>query len=265
MGRKYLLQDMTWMEFRERLAEHPVMLLPFGSQEEQGPHAPMGDWMLTEVLAAQVAERADVIATPTVPFGYADYFRPIAGGIALRPDTFRRVLEDICENLLDHGLDHLVVFNGHSGNFPLIDQTIRRIKQDRGIIIPCINVWRLMTPAKWDALHPELGIKAFGHGGDPLTSVYLRHFPEKMRMDLIALEDGPKEFLGLPTAGLNAVKFDGVDVNVAIDITDRCDNGIASGDPTKSSAEIGARISEHVIDFTVRFLEHFKQADTHVQ
>jgi creatinine amidohydrolase len=244
MAPKHLLKDMTWIEFRERLADRPTILIPLGSQEEQGPMAPMGDWMLTEAIAGRIAQRAGAIAAPTLPFGYADYFRPIPGGIALRPETFKSVLEDICVNFLDHGLDHLVVFNGHSGNFPLIDQTIRKIKE------------------KWREFHPELGQGAFGHGGDPLTSVYLHHFPELMRMDLIELEAEKGEMLGLPTAGLNAVRFKDVDINLAVDITDRCTNGIAGGDPTRSSAAIGEKITDYITDYTVAFLEHFKDAET---
>ena len=264
MARKQLLKDMTWVEFRERLADNPTILIPLGSQEEQGPQAPMGDYMLTDVLAAEVAHRANVIATPTLPFGYADYFRPVPGGIALRPETFKAVLLDICDNFLDHGLDHLVVFNGHSGNYPLIDQVIRKIKQDRGILVPCLNLWRLIPADKWDEFHPDLGIKAFGHGGDPLTSVYLHQFPELMRMDLARQEPEKGDLLGLPTSGLNAVSFRGVDINAAVDITDRCESGIAGGDPTRSSAEIGGRITEYLVDYTVAFLDHFNKVDTRV-
>ena len=31
----------------------------------------MGDYILTEALAVRVAERANAVATPTLPFGYA--------------------------------------------------------------------------------------------------------------------------------------------------------------------------------------------------
>ncbi len=262
---KHLLQEMTWMEFRERLADNPTILLPFGSQEEQGPMAPMGDWMLTEALADRIAKEAGVIAAPTVPFGYADYFRPIPGGIAFRPDTFKLVLEDICENFLNHDLDHLVIFNGHSGNYPLIDQVIRKIKEEWGVLIPCLNVWRLITPEKWEEFHPGFGVKAFGHGADPLTSVYLHLFPDLMRMDLIELEAEKGTLIDLPTAGLNAVKFQGVDINMAVDITDRCGNGIAGGDPTRSKAEIGEQIADYITDYTVAFLNHFKSVETHTK
>jgi len=257
---KHLLKDLTWMEFRDRLRDDPVILLPFGSQEEQGPQAPMGDFMLTERIAALVAERADAIAAPTMPFGYADYFRPVPGGIQLRPETFRAVFEDVCANFLDHGINRLVVLNGHSGNYPLIDNSIRKLKMERRVWIPCINLWRIMTAKEWKEFHGERGTAAFGHGGDPMTSVYLHMHPELMRMDLAGAIER-KEVLGLPTSGLNAVRFRGVDVNVALDIDDICDNGIAGGDPLAASAEIGGRIVDHVVGFCVDFVGHFKTVD----
>ncbi|MCP3984846.1 MAG: creatininase family protein, partial [bacterium] len=158
MTRKHLLKDLTFVEFRERMTEDPVVLLPFGSQEEQGPACPMGDWMLTEALAAQVAERAGALAAPTVPFGYADYFRPIPGGVQLRADTFVRLFRDVCDNFLDHGLTRLVVFNGHTGNHPLIDRATRELRRDRGVVIPCLNIWRLIPQVLWDSLHPQVGL-----------------------------------------------------------------------------------------------------------
>jgi len=257
MAKKSLLKDLTWVEFAERLREKPVILLPLGSQEEQGPQAPMGDYMLTDWIAARVAEKAGAICAPTLPFGYADYFRPVPGGIQLRPETFRAVLEDICDNFLNHGIEHLVILNGHSGNYPLIDNSIRKIKMEKGVWIPCLNLWRLMGPKEWKDFHGERGMAAFGHGGDPMTSVYLHLYPDLVRMDL-AGKAQRKEVLGLPTAGLNAVKFKGVEVNVALDIDDICDNGIAGGDPSASSAEVGEKIVDYIVEFCVDFIDYFK-------
>ena len=52
------LQDLTWTEFAERTAAGSVpIVLPLGSQEEQGPHAPMGDFVVAERIALAAAER----------------------------------------------------------------------------------------------------------------------------------------------------------------------------------------------------------------
>ena len=40
---------------REIYAENPVILLPMGSHEDQGPHAPMGDYLLAEKIASTLA------------------------------------------------------------------------------------------------------------------------------------------------------------------------------------------------------------------
>lgn len=259
---KHLLKDLTFVEFRERMRDDPVVLIPLGSQEEQGPMAPMGDFMLTEAVAGRVAARADAICAPIMPFGYADYFRTVPGGIALRAATFAAVLEDICINFLDHGLQRLVILNGHSGNYPLIDQVIRKLKAERAVLIPCLNLWRLIPPELWRELHPEGG--AQGHGADPLTSVYLHLFPDLMRMDLAEPAAATGELLGLPTTGLNAVRFQGQEVNLAVDVIDHTRNGVTGGDPRRASAEIGRRITEFLVDHLSAFVVHMKEVDPRI-
>ena len=79
----------TGGEARELYAANPVILLPMGSHEDQGPHAPMGDYLLAEKIAELAAlarhrrrARARVVA-PVLPFGGADFFGPMPGGIAM--------------------------------------------------------------------------------------------------------------------------------------------------------------------------------------
>lgn len=262
MTEKHRLADMTFREFEARLSEKPVIIIPLGSQEEQGPACPMGDYQLTEVIADRVAEASGAIVAPIMPFGYADYFRAMPGGIALRPETFMGVLEDMIVNFLDHGLDKVLILNGHSGNAPLIDVTIRKLKAERDVLVPAIHLWRAIPDSLFKSLYGDDLPKAKGHGADPLTSVYLHLMPEKMRPDL---QEAPGEFgemLGLPTVGLGAVRFEGVDVSLAVDVTDRCQNGIAGGDPAVASAERGAAIVEHLVGLGTRFVAHLKDADT---
>lgn len=259
--RKHLLEEMTYPEFRDRLAEDPVILIPLGSQEIQGPMAPMGDFMLTRALAAEVAAASGAIAAPTLPFGHADYFRSVPGGIALSADAFRATLRDILDNFMDHGLTRLVILNGHSGNYPLIDQVIRAVRRERGLLVPCVNLWRSVPDDLWTELHGEFGKRAFAHGGDPVTSVALHYVPELTRMDLIEIDDRFGRLLDLPTRGLGAVGFDGLDVGLAVNVDDHCSNGIAGGDPRRSTPEIGARIVQHLVGACTALVEHMRSVD----
>lgn len=253
---KHRLKDMSFVEFRQRMADDPVIILPLGSQEEQGPTCPMGDYMLTEILADRIAAEAGAIVAPVIPFGYADYFRPVPGGVQFRADTFCAVLRDYAEAFLDHGLHRLLVFNGHSGNHPLIDRTLREVRADRGVVIPWVNVWRMIPPALWKQAHGDNAGKVQGHGADPMTSVYLHLHPELCRPDLAEKPNPGRTLLGMATGGLASVKFEGTEVNVPIDVTDHCDNGIVSGDPAFSSAAAGKLFADHIVATTVALVQH---------
>lgn len=254
---KHLLKDMTLREFRDRMDEDPVILIPLGSQEEQGPAAPMGDYMLSEVLAGEIAKRSGAIAAPTIPFGYADVFRGFAGGIQLRPSTFCAVLEDAISAFLDHGLTKIILFNGHTGNAGLIDQVVRQFKRDTGVIIPAIHIWKAIPHEVWVAAHGDLAEGAGGHGADPIASVYWHYFPELMRGDL-AEESSAKDMFGLPTVGLSAVKFAGCDIAVPLDASDVNANGLIYGDTRLSNARAGGIFAEHLITMTSDFIAHFR-------
>jgi creatinine amidohydrolase len=259
-SRKHALKDMTFAEFRERLPKKPVILLPFGSQEEQGPHAPMGDYMLTEAVAAKVAQASGAICAPIIPFGYADFFKTIPGGIQLRASTFSAVVEDIVTAFLDHGIEHILILNGHTSNAPLFDQTLRRIRAERGISVPLINLWQVLPDTLWKELHGPSAAAARGHGGEPLTSIYLHLFPELMRRDLVRPAVRGKA-LGLPAGGVNNVQFEGTPVYVPLNCDEVNADGMLAGDPLLATADKGEKMVEHLVGFCSRFVEHMRLCD----
>ena len=53
-------------EARGLYARRPVILVPLGSYENQGPHAPMGDYLSAERLTEIIAQRATAQGTETV-------------------------------------------------------------------------------------------------------------------------------------------------------------------------------------------------------
>lgn len=258
--RKSALKDMTFTEFRDRLPEKPVILLPFGSQEQQGPHAPMGDFMLTEALSLRIAEASGAIAAPTVPFGYADFFRTIPGGIQLRSTTFSAVVEDAIVAFLDHGIEHLLILNGHTTNAPLIDHTVRRIRSERGVSVASINLWQSIPDTLWKELYGPSVSAARGHGGDPVTSVYMHLFPDLLRPDHARPSVRSKAF-GLPTGGVSNVQFEGMSIQIPLNCDEVNPDGMMGGDPSLASAEIGKRLVDHLVGFCARFVDHMRRCD----
>lgn len=263
---KHRLAEMTFREFESRLEEDPpVIALALGSQEEQGPTCPMGDYQLTEIVADRAAAEAGAVVAPILPFGYADYFRTVPGGIALRPQTFAAVLEDMAVNFLDHGLDRIVILNGHSGNAPLIDQVQRKLRSERRVIVPAIHLWRAIPETLWTELYGEKAAAAKGHGADPLTSVAMHLIPDQMRPDLAEEPGAFGRMLGLPTSGLAAVRFEGVDISVPVNVTDHTSSGITGGDPRLAAPEKGARIVAHLVALAAQLMRHLKTAETRIK
>lgn len=95
---KLCLSELTAQEARTALADNPVIILPLGSHEDQGPHAPMGDYLCADAIARRVAlaTRARGIGTyvaPVLPRG--GLFRQRhrrnctgPGNVTCRPDRY---------------------------------------------------------------------------------------------------------------------------------------------------------------------------------
>ena len=69
----------------------------------------MGDYLSAEGVALRIAARAtdtgtETLVAPVLPFGGADYFASMPGGISLSQSTLRAVLTDVLACLLRHGL-----------------------------------------------------------------------------------------------------------------------------------------------------------------
>src|SRR5437763_5807439 len=145
---KVHMGTLTGGEGRELYARNPIILLPMGSHEDQGPHAPMGDYLLAEKIAELAALRASergirTVVAPVIPFGGDDYFGAMPGGITLTQATLTIVLREIVASLHRHGLTRLIVINGHGGNVGPIAQVAREIYQRDGRVIPSLYLWRI--------------------------------------------------------------------------------------------------------------------------
>jgi creatinine amidohydrolase len=258
---KRRLAELTGTEMREIAPRRPVILLPLGSHEDQGPHAPMGDYLSAEAIAIKIAARAtdngtETYVAPVVPFGGADYFASMPGGISLSQSTLRAVLDDMLSCLLRHGLNRIVVINGHGGNVQTVHDATQKVWLDQGVMIPSLYLWRVgygLLPA---ILGADVARRASGHGADPLTSVAMHLFPHLMRPDLITSPTQPPAFRDMPISGFGTVQFHGVDIAVPLEIEHTAPTGVWQGDPTLCSPETGAVLVEQLTDIGARLAAH---------
>lgn len=261
---KVHMGTITGDEGRALYAQNPVILLPMGSHEDQGPHAPMGDYLLAEKMAELAALRATEMGTrtvvaPVIPFGGADYFGAMVGGIALSEATLTQVMREMFANLHRHGLTRLIVINGHGGNVGPIQVATREIYRASGHIIPSLYLWRIAYGLLPGIVGAEKSAAVSGHGADPLTSLGLHLFPDLLRKDMIPAPLPLKRnaALDLPYTALGAANFKGAEIGMPTEYDDVYNKGVAKGDPNLSSAETGAALTEKLVTLCAEFAVHF--------
>src|SRR3954465_13166955 len=107
-SKSVFLEDLTTNELKDRIAHGcPVALIFSASTEETGPHVALGKHIFRAraYSAALAREIGDAVVAPILPFARVNGLSPaLPGGIALAPETFSRVNEDVARSLAAGGM-----------------------------------------------------------------------------------------------------------------------------------------------------------------
>lgn len=257
--KKNELHLMTWKEVEEAYKSNPVILVSFGSMEEHGPHSITGDYIAAYEIAKRAAEKSDSYCVPVIPFGYSEYFRCFPGTISVSPKTLYYVAKDICTSIMEHGVEKIILVNGHAGNSPILDILCRDIRRDEGIMIGKIDLWQSLSPQFKKELYGD--VNPAGHGGEPLTSVMHYLAPDYMRMDLLQEKDRVKQWQDFELTNISKSSINGVDVSMYFDMDEVTKQGVM-GDPRIGNAETGEKIINNLVDICVEFANKMKNSNT---
>ncbi len=249
---------MTASAFAEAARQSPVILLPLGSHEDHGPHQPMGDYLLADMVAERIAQRAAAQGVPTfvapsLPYGVADFFGSSPGGLALSPAAFRSVLHDLLEGLLRHGLKKIVILNAHGGNVPVIHEVSLGIRHGRGVITPSFYLWKIARQLMESRIGAASG--RFGHGAEPLLALNLALRPgHVVAAPGDAMAAGT--VLGLPVAGFGTLDFNGLAVEAPVEFGETPQDVIATAWQERNAA-LGQEVLEALVAMGANFVAHF--------
>ncbi len=255
---KIRLGTLTSAEAQDRLSAGATVLVPLGSLEDQGPHAPMGDYLCAEriselIAGASIGAGHDTVVAPVLPLGGRDFFGSRIGGIALEQTTLRLVLRDMLHGLLRHDVVRLIVINGHGGNAQAIHDVTQEILLSRGVLIPCLHLWKVAAALLSELLGVDRARRSTGHGADPLASVAMHLFPELMRPDLIpSAPAAPRRIAGLDAVGFGTAWLDGIEIGVPVEVGDSA----VTGDASLCSAETGAAVTAALVEAGAALVAH---------
>jgi creatinine amidohydrolase len=244
---KIRMAELTSEEARQNLTEETVVLLPMGSLEDQGIHAPMGDYLAADLVAIEIAKtaRAAGVATfvaPVIPFGGRDFFDSSHGGISVSHSTLAAIIDDIFACLTRHGIRKIMIVNGHGGNVPVITEVALRWRHKAGLFVPSMYLWQVAYGLLPGLIGKEKALKSSGHGGDPLTSVGLHFYPDLLRDDLMRPAPMGAKVKGLDVSSFSTLRYDGVNFQAPIEALEATETGAYNCDPTLSSAETGSKL-----------------------
>jgi creatinine amidohydrolase len=252
-------------EVAERIQGGAAVILPLGSLETHGPQAPMGDFMLAEVIADSIAAAAadngaDTLVLPALPFGGEDFFAGVPGGISLSTPVLQSVIEETIAGLVRNGVRRILIVNGHGGNIPAVEAATRRAREVHDVIIPALHLWKVAG-----AWQEELGgeAAALGHGGDPVWSVALFLAPELCRPERARPREARRPFRGLEVTGFGTVRCQGVEFAMPIQVGEIAPGGVACEDSRGGSAAHGAAIVKRLVEAGAAMLLHLRHYERH--
>ncbi len=136
------IQSLGSGEMRERIrAGLDVALIPVGSCERHGnPFTPLGiDGLVSLALAERAAIKAGVVHTPLLPFGYTPHHMGRVGEgwgtVTLRPETYRRLLEDVGRSLVYSGFNKLIFVSFHGFNVTCGEEALFGLRDRTGAMV----------------------------------------------------------------------------------------------------------------------------------
>lgn len=257
------LQFMTWKEVDAAFKTDPVVMIPLGSMEVQGPHSIVGDYVAAEEVAQEVCRRSGAYCAPVVPFGNSEYFRSYAGTISVQPMTLYHWVKDMCISLIEHGVTKILFINGHAGNDSILEWVGRDIRREHNLVLGRLNIWRTMPASEKAKLYGDKAAKV-AHGGGQVDAVIRYLHGDCVKEELAGDPDIVRKWEEFELTGVGKTKIGGMEACIYTNLEDLSVQG-SLGDPFASTAEIGKAYFDRMVECGIEFAAKMKISDMHAE
>src|ERR1700733_6464866 len=190
------MNRMSWLQYRERVSTtNAPVFLPVGALEQHGPHLPLGtDAMLATGIAAGEGGPGGGGGAPALAYGYKSQPKggggqPFCGTTSLDAATLIGQVRDTIREFVRHGVERLVLVNGHYENQWFLIEGIDLALRECGaphLSVMRLEYWDFCTEQTLAAIFPQ-GFPGFAleHAAVIETSLMLHLYPELVRIELI--------------------------------------------------------------------------------
>ncbi len=236
-----LWEELSWPQHKKMAGEGAVVVVPFASMEQHGPHSPVVvDTMLCENVCKKAVEGLEnVLLTRTVWMGTSHHHFEYPGTISLRLETYVALIKDIVRSIAHHGYTRIFAVNGHGGNVQPLQATLNDIGYDLDVTIWMVTYFHLGNEISARIRNSEVG--GMAHSGEFETAMMLHLRPDLVNMDE-AVDQPNTNTHPLMTKDMHhrGMLFRTVDFN-----RNRAPSGV-SGTPTAATPENGKQYFEAV-------------------
>ncbi|MCR4407370.1 MAG: creatininase family protein [Anaerolineae bacterium] len=258
MDTKYQYAELTWPEMRQAIARQPVVLLPFGTVEDHGPHLPLNtDNIIVEAICLETARRApDVtLVMPLITYGLDEHHMDFPGTVSVDIDTLIHYVSAVAISVARHGFTHILIVNGHGSNASIADLAARRVVLETGAVCGAMSPNAAIDPTLAEPTFSQMRRSSSGgvaHAGEYETAMMLYLRPDLVQMDKAVREMGQIK--------LKYFNWDHPEPSILAwqDWWSRMSESGVCGDPTVATAEFGKALFETTVENFVRFVREFR-------
>lgn len=244
--------QLSWPRIKEHADQGSVVIIPIGVIEQHGLHLPVDTdaFIPQEIVRAAARRDPNILAGPTVSFGYTPSNKNFPGSISLSVSTWMELVKDVVRSVSRHGFTRIALLNGHGGQVALSRLTASFLQDEEEIRVIALD-WFGMVDKDMARLfaHEKLAGSRVGHAGAVETSMNLHLRPE--------LSDQGERVTHLVPSAPPFVKAAGGFLQTPRE--DISPSGVM-GDPTLASAEAGAELFELAVDRLCEFAESYRQS-----
>ena len=223
-----IIRDQFDPDLRKRIKQKKqIAIIPVGSIEQHGPHLPIStDSDIVTEISLRFSKKVDGILLPTINYGISDEHFPFFN-LSVKKSTLSKMLDDICGSLIKNGISRILIINGHYGNLDSLKDFERKKKKSRKIKV--LSYWKYMD-------------REFDHAGNVETSIMLAISKN------VKMKNAKK---GFQTDGMSKQEISKINRLAQKSFPKVTGNGVW-GDPTKSSAKLGRKIINEVVNNLVK-------------
>jgi creatinine amidohydrolase len=249
------LGEMTDPEVGAFLRTSQTVIIPVGSTEQHGPHAPLlTDVLIPVEVARRVAEATGALVAPSINYALSYPHVGFTGVVHVRIATFMSLMEDLCVSFASVGFRRIVFLNGHYDNTYAIAYACASAaeRMPAGVRAYPVNYWDGMTASEAaEFFDPSTGL----HANRGETSAVLAINPSLVDMDRANAEFPPFPDVTNPAPVHTAFFFS------APGSVHRATRSGTWGDATQATAEFGERYLAVVATSTIRLLSEIERTD----